>query len=1393
MARGDEDTPKKRSLGRRAGKRLGKELLALFVILLGLLAVGLLLLDSQTGHRFIADRIAALDNADCSEIRIGRIEGSVYNQMVLRNIEVRDPGGAFLTIDRAEVDWSPLAWLYNSLHIDDLKIDTATLQRLPELCPVARDPDDPILPGFDIHVGDLRIDRLVVEEAVSGERREGVVEGAVTIRSGRALVDLQAAIADGDRVALRLDAEPDADRFDLALALESPADGVVTQLLGLDEAITLRVNGDGDWTAWEGRAEGTIGDAQAVDLAIRLDDGVYNLDGRIDPSPLVTGTLAGLTAGGVAVDAAVTFEDQVVAGEAMLTSDAARIIADGGVDLGANRFVDLDLGIDARRPEALLDGLGGERLRLVGTLDGSFSSFDYTYRLSSPQLNVDTLTLYDLEADGAGRWSRSPRRVPLTASASRVVGLGIQFEEILRNLQLESILRVTDRGLESERLRFRSDKTDGTGVLRIDFASGEIDFALSANLNQYLIPGLGVVDVTTDLDLRPGAGGLSLEGSATARVRRLDNSFFASLLGGLPTVRTDLSRGPDGIIRFTNLRLDSPLLDLAGSGIRRRDGTFRFEARGVHERYGPVRAIIDGNISRPRVDLLLARPNEALGLSDVTLRLDPNRTGFAYTAEGGSRFGPFTSNGDILIPPGGQAAIDIADLTVAGSSGSGRLAIVPGGFDGRLRLAGGEIGGTIDFSVPRGLPPGQAGQRVGLDLTFDNAAFPGPPAIAARSGTLDGVLLLREAGLSADFEFALQRATIAGLSFDSVTGRGRLENLVGTITASLDGGRRSEFDFDLKADFTPDSITIGGSGMLQGRRLAFVQPAVFRQTADGWLLSDVDLRYGRGRARVSGLGRGGPIDIALSGMPLRLADLVVPDLGLTGTVSGTASYDPARRDGDASFQVRGLSRAGLLLASRPIDMAVNAKLQGNQAGARVVVESEGNRLGRGQIRFSPLPAGNIGSALLSAPIFAQFRYDGPAGTLWRLSNVELFDLTGPLKVALDARGSILRPRISGALQLDGAKLESPVTGTVVNNLNARGTFRGSRLIVTSMSGTTPGDGRLSGSGDFTFLPGGIGIDLGIRARNARLLARDDIAATVTGPLTITSRGNGGTISGDLRLDEGRYALGQAGRVAEVASIEVIERNLDPDLVIERERISPWMLDVDVAGGPLIVKGLGLDSRWTTDVHLAGSVLEPRITGSADLQRGEYSFAGRRFRVSRGDIDFNGNSPPNPTIDVLAVADGVGIDAEVRVTGNALSPQISFSSPGVSDQDEILSRLLFGTSVANLSAAEVVQLGAAVASLQGGAGGGGLDPINAVRTAIGLDRLRILPADITTGQGTAIGAGKYITRRLYVEVITDGQGYTATQAEFQVTNWLAILATISSIGRAGINARYQKDY
>jgi translocation and assembly module TamB len=223
---------------------------------------------------------------------------------------------------------------------------------------------------------------------------------------------------------------------------------------------------------------------------------------------------------------------------------------------------------------------------------------------------------------------------------------------------------------------------------------------------------------------------------------------------------------------------------------------------------------------------------------------------------------------------------------------------------------------------------------------------------------------------------------------------------------------------------------------------------------------------------------------------------------------------------------------------------------------------------------------------------------------------------------------------------------------------------------------------------------------------------------------------------------------------------------------------------------LTVTGLGLDSEWRADLNIGGTVTNPAIAGRAELVRGNYEFAGRRFELREGRIQFDGKTPVNPTLDIDAEADVSDLTATIHVGGTGLKPDISFNSVPSLPQDELLSRILFGTSITNLSAPEALQLASAVGSLQGE---GGLDPINAVRKAAGLDRLRIIAADPTQGQGTSLAAGKYLTRKTYVELISDGQGYSATRMEYQVTRWLSLLGAISTLGRQSANLRISKDY
>jgi len=482
---------------RRPPKRWWRRLLGALITLILLVVAAAALLDTGIGHRFVADRIAALRPANGLRFSVGRIEGSLYGRAVLIDVRVRDSHGLILAVPRAYLAWRPLAWLDNRLDIDSLRIPRARLARLPQLTPTGR--HGPILPGFDIRVGRLDVDRLVVAKAVTGVARYGALHGRADVRSGRAIVDLGAVIEGSDRLALKLDAEPDRDRFDVDVHARGAAKGVLAHLSGLPGPLSLDVSGDGRWTAWRGSARATAGTAQIVDLALANRSGRYTLSGVVAPSAVAHGKLQRLTAPRVLVNGAATLARRKLDGTLSLRSPSLTAEATGALDLAAGAYRDVRIKARLLRPPALFPNMTGRNVELRAILDGAYATASFDYRLAADRVAFDDTGFEQVRAAGRGHFSRAPVIVPITLTAARVTGVGDVAGGILRNLKVAGRLQVTARALVGKGLAVTSDKLNGKLDLVVDLRTGHYQVGLSGGMRWYLIPGLGVVDVMTKL------------------------------------------------------------------------------------------------------------------------------------------------------------------------------------------------------------------------------------------------------------------------------------------------------------------------------------------------------------------------------------------------------------------------------------------------------------------------------------------------------------------------------------------------------------------------------------------------------------------------------------------------------------------------------------------------------------------------------------------------------------------------------------------------------------------------------------------------------------------------------------------------------------------------------
>ncbi|HEY9092978.1 translocation/assembly module TamB domain-containing protein [Parasphingorhabdus sp.] len=1390
----DAITPKATKGPRRPTRRGLFVALGSFLLILALaLTAAAYWLDSDGGHKFIIKQVEAMEPENGLRIGIGAIEGSIYKKIEIVDLDLSDPEGVFFQAGSVSVDWNPLAWIFNELYISDALVTKGRLDRLPKF--IDTEKDGPLLPGFNIYLGAFKANGLVLGKAVTGEEQQADMVGALDIRAGRAMVILDAATTrSGDKINLRFDAEPERKRLDLNANITAPAKGVIARYLGLEQVFSMRVSGKGDWAKWDGELLAASADQQLAAVALAARDGLFGYDGIISPELLPSGLARKMASPQLALNGTASMEDGLVALDLSASSSAARLTARGGIDLARNSLDALRVDFDVRRPELFAANMKAQDLGFKLLLNGPFSGLRYRYLLAAPQLAFGNNILRKVQASGEGRRDATGFDIPVDLTVGSITGSGELFDRLLSGLSGQAFLRLEQGRLFADSAVITTNAVQATADIEARLASGEYRIDIEALARSFAIKNIGVADILANVELRPGtAGALTLTGDAQANLRRFDNAFLRELGGGLPVLRTGLLLGNDRKLRFPDLNIRAPKLRFTGSGVQESAAIFAFSGSGVHDQYGPYDLDLKGKLDEPVIVVLLENPLPDAGLSAVQINLDPVKHGFTFTTTGGSTLGPFEGEGAIVTLPGQGTEIQVGRLRVSDTIATG--VIRPGdlGFSGNLAISGGGVTGNVLFE------PGEDRQLIRAMLKAKDAHFAGEPPIMIRIGSLDADLVLIDGRSDIKATVRAQGISRGELMVGRIAGSIRLTDGTGDATFSIAGTRGSTFNFQARADIAPDRYLVDGDGMFEGRALKLRNPLELRRVKDGWAASPTRLTYGQGTARFSGTWgtQSSRLDLTLNKMPLSLADILSDGLGLGGEANGTVKLAQTGSQmpvGDARLTIRGLTRSGLILTSTPVDMGLNVAFSTQGAAARGIIRSQSDIIGRFQGRISGFGRGNWRDELQYSPLFAQARFNGAADALWRLTGVETFDLTGPLAVDADIRGTLANPQINGQLRTNNARLESPLTGTVVTGIKAQGQFNGSRLVLPNITGVTRGGGTVSGRGSFNFaVPAGegIGINLNLEANNARLIARDDFAATVTGPIRIVSSEQGGLISGDVILNRSFFQFGNASESVLLPQIRgrEINRRADERPAVVRSR--PWRFALNAqAPNRLQVEGLGLDSEWRATLKVSGPVDNFALTGSAELIRGNYTFAGRRFQLERGNIRFVGNRPPNPVLDIEAEADLAGLNATINVTGTGNSPDIAFNSIPALPQDELLSRILFGASIADLSAPEAVQLAAAVASLNSG---GGLDPINALRKAVGLDRLRFLPSDIDSGQGTSIAAGKYITRRAYVELITDGKGYSATTLEFQITRWLSILSSISTLGRQSVNIQVSKDY
>ncbi|UZW54233.1 translocation/assembly module TamB domain-containing protein [Sphingobium sp. JS3065] len=1385
--------------GRPLWQRIALGVVGLAVALVVLTAGLLLFLNTQPGKTFLIRQIAALKLESGMAIEVGRIDGSIYSDMTIRNLVLRDPKGIFAVSPEVHVVWNPFRYIDNHISVRLLESPLVVLARSPQFNITKTDPNAPILPDLDIDVDRLKIAKFLVARPVIGQKREIAIDGVTHIADGRAILSADAVVDSGDRLQAKLDAVPAQNRLSMQGTLTAPKNGVIAAMSGLTDGFTARLDGRGTWQAWDGRLVATSARGELANIALAARDGNFTAKGPVRPGLVLAGTVDRLTTPQLDVDLLAGVNERRVNLKGSLKSPALSATANGLIDLGKSRFSALRIDAVLLTPGAIMEKVKGRDVRASVILDGPMATPFIDYDLTAKQLAFDATGIENLKASGRAVIDVDRIRIPVSATASRVTGLNAAAGGLLRNLRVKGDFAYAAGKLISDNLKIDSDRVDATAIVLADLDNAIYRGALKGRVNDYRIDGVGIVNLNTDVHLVPGPkGGFGLDGRFGVRTARWENASVRDFLGGNAVMSGRIGMTPQGKFTLAGLKGAAPNFRVhSGSGSYDTDGAIAFDAAATSNRYGPLALTVRGTMERPQAVLRAARPNVGVQLHDVVAKLNGEAAGYRLETTGGSPYGPFFAN--VLIRTArGPLTIDISKARFAGVDMHGTVQqSAAGPFTGQLAMNGSGITGTARLTAV-----GKA-QGARIDATASNARLPGEADVMIGRALLTANMVLTDQPrITAD----LQMANAAYGDYVVRKARGRIDYQGGRGRAQLvaDGSTGVPFSLAVNAALRPTLYAVALEGKASNIPFRFAQPAIIRIEKAGYRLEPATLVLPQGRVDLAGrFGQQTAMQARFKDFDLAIVNMATPGLGVSGKATGTLDFAQSGSDfptATTRLAISGFRRSSLTTVSDPVSMAVEGKLSGAGGDMRGLIRRGNATLGRFVATLAPPgPGASWVERLQSAPLGGGIRYAGPAEVLFSFAGLAGQQLSGPVAVAADFGGRLGAPRLNGIVRAKALTYENESFGTRVTQMRLDGRFTNDRLDLRDFSGRA-GDGTVQASGTVGLAAeNGYPMDIAVKLDRARIARSEAITSVVSGTLNISnSPANGGLIKGDLWLPETRYRVAWQGG-SDIRQLTGVRRRgegadlLDQRLATRQAAARPtaWKLDIRLrADNEIYVTGMGLDSEWKTNMRVTGTATDPRVVGKIEVIRGRYSFSGHQFDLQQGIITFNGPMM-NPTLAIRADTKISEVTAGIAVGGTAQRPDIAFVSTPTLPQDEILARILFGDNVANLSATQAIQLAAALNGLRGG--GGGLNPMGKLQNASGVDRIGIVGGDEATGRGTSLAVGQHISNNIYVEVITDPKGFTATQLEISLSKTLSLLSKTGTNAGSSANLRYSKDY
>lgn len=401
--------------------------------------------------------------------------------------------------------------------------------------------------------------------------------------------------------------------------------------------------------------------------------------------------------------------------------------------------------------------------------------------------------------------------------------------------------------------------------------------------------------------------------------------------------------------------------------------------------------------------------------------------------------------------------------------------------------------------------------------------------------------------------------------------------------------------------------------------------------------------------------------------------------------------------------------------------------------------------------------------------------------------------SGVYQLETSIKGRFLTPLMENRLAIKDGSFENLSTGAFLEGIEGMLFINENDVSLETIHGKDRQKGQFSGKGAMELTndyPYSLEFDL----HNINLIKLDHVKGELSGKINIQGNSHQSNIEGHLMIDAMDIALDETKPTPK--TLDIIYTNVTEPFKQKTKQPSlkfPITLNLLINSNDTIsITDKNFSSQWKSSLLIKGTQQEPLVYGFLEMTQGTYQISGKTIHIKEGKILFDGNPLKNSSLFIVGSIDTNTIIAEVVVSGPLANPSLSLRSTPPLPQQDILSHLIFGCGLADISPQQSKHLKTSIKELQSFSTG--TNVVDHIRQKFGIDRIEINRGSNQDLDDVSLQIGKYLMKGLYIAfnkgITSDSNRITL---EASLKPYLKLQAEFSDTKEGQLNLKWRYDY